>query len=155
MQPTDRKRANLVIGGVVGLTLIVGLGWMALQTSRAIPLPEVPIQAPIFDAQWLRLPVPDDVVRAYPARARTERIGERVLVEMRCIITEAGRLEGCAIFNESLPGYGFGEAALKLAGRFEIKTTARDGSSLVGLPVTVPLAFDALFAPDAETKAKP
>lgn len=154
MPPTDRRRANLVIGLVVGLSLTAGLGWMALKTTRPMQQASLPANVPVFEAEWLRLPTPEDVIRVYPDKARSERIEDRALVEMRCVIAADGRLEGCAIFNDSLPGYGFAQAALELSDRFEIKTIARDGSSLVGLPVTVPMAFDALFAP-AAGEAKP
>jgi hypothetical protein len=147
MPPTDRKRANLIVGVIVAAGLTAGLGWMALKTSVSLPELKPSSQRPVFDAEWLKLPVPDDVVRVYPAKAKAERLASRALVEMRCVIAEGGRLEGCAIFDESVPGYGFSAAALGLADRFQIKTTARDGSSLVGLPVTVPMAFDPIYAP--------
>jgi hypothetical protein len=149
MTQPDRRRANLLIGVAFAVLLGGGLGWMAFAQRLRIPtIPQAPDAPPVFDAEWIKLPTPEDVVRAYPPRARTEQLADRVMVEMRCVIAQGGGLTDCAIFHESLKGYGFAEAALALAGRFQVKTTARDGSSLVDLPITVPLGFDALYAPE-------
>jgi len=107
---------------------------------------------PVYPAEWLRLPTEDDVARLYPAKARREKLAVDVMVNMACAIREDGGLTDCVINEESLTGYGFGDAALKLSAKFKARTKAADGSSLTGLPVGIPLSFDPICAPDAEPK---
>jgi hypothetical protein len=149
--PARRRRLNIAIGMLVAALLAGGLLWSVFaQRPRSIA---TEVQgAPVFDAEWVKLPTPKDVEGAYPPKAKAAQFREQVLVDMRCVITGAGTLTGCAIFHENIPGWGFGEAALALSDRFALKTQARDGSSLVGLVVTVPLGFDPIFAPSPPPK---
>lgn len=141
---TPDRRRGLLVGAGVAVVLAAGLSTMILPGRRPVaPPPDAP---PVFDAEWTRLPTPQDVERVYPAKPRAERYAHRVVVSMRCLITEAGGLTDCAITHESISGLGFGQAALALADRFTLKTQAPDGSSLVGLPVTVPMGFSPIFA---------
>ena len=109
---------------------------------------------PVYAAEWLKLPTCEDVLAVYPNRAKTEALKDPVMVNMSCGIRPDGHLEACEITEESLRGYAFGEAALKLSTKFEIKTTAPDGSALPGLKVGVPMNFDPIFAPDETGQVK-
>jgi protein TonB len=48
------------------------------------------------------------------------------LVVLDCLISEDGRL-ACQIVNEDPPGWGFGEAALRLSSQLRMAPTTREG----------------------------
>jgi hypothetical protein len=147
--PRRSRALNVALGIAAAILLGGGLAWSVSQSSSKVTETS---KGQVFDAEWIKLPTPQDVAAAYPLKARQAALREQALVEMRCIITEAGALAACTILHENMSGWGFGEAALALSDRFALKTKAKDGSSLVGLPVTVPLGFDPIFAtPPAPT----
>ena len=50
-------------------------------------------------------------------------------------------MEDCKVTSETPTGYGFGAAALKLAGSFKMKPETRDGEPVAGALVTIPMPF--------------
>ena len=63
--------------------------------------------------------------------------GEAVIV---CKVTEAGALTECRVESETPADFGFGDAALKLVGRFQMEATV-DGRALAGRQVRIPMKF--------------
>ena len=68
------------------------------------------------DIPWISAPTFDQVLAAYPKRARDSAVGGRVV--MVCTYTRAGRLTHCNSDAGIPAGYGFGPAAEKLAHLF-------------------------------------
>ena len=60
---------------------------------------------------------------------------------MDCIVREDGRLEQCALISETPTGQGFGEQALATAHRFQMRTLTRNGRSIVGARVRLPMRW--------------
>lgn len=143
-RPSGRSRLNtyIAVAAIAG-GLLYAIGFSIARK----PKPGLEIDQPVFEAEWTRLPTPEAVALAYPPKAKAERYATKALVQMNCVANEQGGLEGCAISHETPPGLGFGAAALSLSKEFRLKTETRDGASLVGLPVSVPLGFDPIFAP--------
>ena len=73
--------------------------------------------------------------RIYSAQA------QRANVRMQCRVTASGTLENCVVLSENPPGYGFGRAALRMSGQFQMRPKTRDGKSVAGATVIVPMQF--------------
>ena len=144
--PSRRGRLNTYIAIVA---LVVGVLYAASYAIARKPKPGLVIDPPVFEAEWVRLPSPEAVALAYPPKAKATHYASKALVQMNCFADLQGGLRDCSISHETPPGLGFGAAALSLSSQFRLKTQTRDGASLVGLPVSVPLGFDPIFAPNS------
>ncbi len=107
---------------------------LALLVDAPGPHPEV-----VIAADWLRMPKPDDFNRFYPARALEEGVeGEAT---MNCKVRPDGTLTLCRIVREAPAGKGFGAATLKLASRYQMTTTTRDGFPVADAQITIPVRW--------------
>jgi len=86
--------------------------------------------------QW---PTAAEFERAYPDRARERgRTGRAVL---RCQVTIEQRATNCVVLNESPQGWGFGEAALRLANQTEVYPQLVDGQPTNDGMLDIPYVF--------------
>lgn len=60
---------------------------------------------------------------------------------MECRVVADGRMNACVILTEEPPGYGFREAALKLAPKFRLHPALPDGTPVKGGTIKIPLRF--------------
>jgi TonB family protein len=89
-------------------------------------IPPPPPPPPVITRpDWLRRPSSEDMARYYPERAQEREISGRAA--LACTVTTRGTLSGCNVASESPSGAGFGEAALRLANRFQMKPQTVDG----------------------------
>jgi TonB family protein len=66
--------------------------------------------------------VPADLVaEVYPDRAR--KLDDEGFAVIRCNALAQGRLDGCTVDEESPPGFGFGQATLRLVKEGDLRTT--------------------------------
>lgn len=83
-----------------------------------------PPQPPVVsDPRWTRRP--RDLARFYPARARNAGIEGEVVLD--CAVSALGALN-CAVARETPPGWGFGEAAQRIAREHRMTPAIRDGA---------------------------
>lgn len=87
---------------------------------------------------WTRQPSTMDIMRLYPEKAKAKGVDGASVIE--CIATVDGSLRACKIKSESPEGLGFGQAALAMAGQFQLKPEIRDGKA-VEIRVDVPIRF--------------
>ena len=93
----------------------------------------------ITEPDWLQRPAVQDMVRYYPAAAAAAHIeGQATL---RCVVTEAGALSDCAVFDEEPKDQGFGAAALNLAPLFKMRPMTRNGVAVSGGKINIPVHF--------------
>jgi protein TonB len=78
---------------------------------------------------WLEQPDGRDFARYYPERASSRGQEGRTTVE--CIVNADGRLN-CTIVNEDPPGWGFGEATLRIAREFRVAPQTVNGEPTSG-----------------------
>jgi TonB family protein len=90
-------------------------------------------------------PTPAQIQSAYPARALADQVdGEAVI---GCMVSKDGKLQACSVLAEDPQGYGFGQAALDVAGDFVLKPARIDNEpaenvSIAGVSVPVVFAHD-------------
>ncbi len=105
----------------------------------ALTLQAVPAQAtataPATTAPaWATLPRP-----SFPRAASHARI-RAASVHLSCTITMEGRITACSLIDETPPGYGFGEAALKAMRVASMTPATLDGHAVEQVAV-FPITF--------------
>lgn len=124
----------------VGAGLAVTAALMA-SSAAAIPKPATPFDpmkapAPV----WLQKPSQSDFMRAFPPSAKREHVAGAAVIG--CKVTAARLMVDCRMRGEDPPGYGFGGAALKMAGYFRL-TPAGPGLPAEGDNIRIPFRFGA------------
>ncbi len=117
-----------------GAGLVTALALAGGGLAWAAKAPQV-----VSQPDWISRPVPADLVDAYPADAAKAHLEGRAL--MRCGVAVDGGLVNCKVLSATPTGAGFGEAALKLAARFQMKPMTRDGRPAAGGIVRIPVRF--------------
>jgi TonB family protein len=84
-------------------------------------------------------PTTAQIQAAYPARALDDQVQGGAIID--CVVNETGALQECRVAAESPDGYGFGQAAVDLAGDFVMKPGQLDGDPVGGRPVRISVAF--------------
>ena len=102
----------------------------------ATPAPDVTLS----EVQWIRRPNARDFARFYPDRALSAGQSGRVVLD--CVANSRGNLN-CSVAQEDPPGWGFGQAAIRISRQARVDRTTTDGSSVEGRHVELPLAFRA------------
>lgn len=114
------------MSGILGAVLLLAVAAAEAPPPTPAPAPAAP-------------PARPDMAFYYPERASRLELEGRV--ELSCQVQADGSVNACEVISESPPGFGFGAAALKMTGRFRMKTTTEEGKSVVGSPVRIPVAF--------------
>ena len=117
-------RLELAIGAVAALGAI---GAAATAGPAIVASPE-----------WEAVPTAEDYGAYHPAT--TAQVLE-ARVTMECSVTTAGALERCRILSEEPAGQGFGEATLRLSTKFRMRLSTREGGSVAGARVRVPVRW--------------
>jgi TonB family protein len=122
---------------------------LAYAEPPAVVAPAAAPLGPITDPQWESVRAyPGEMEKYYPPGALADATSGVAILE--CTVTRKGTLEACKALRETPEGLHFGEAAVKLAARFRMKTTTRSGASAVGRVVRMPIEFNfawAMFEP--------
>ena len=66
-----------------------------------------------------------------------------------CAVSPDGHLDPCKVTFETPTGFGFAEAALKIATHFQMKTVDRDGVPTPGRTIVIPIRME---GPEAELR---
>jgi protein TonB len=93
----------------------------------------------VTNPDWLRKPNADEMGQYYPPRAMD--LGKEGQASIKCSVTAKGTVENCMVVSETPDGLGFGAAAMRLSKLFKMKPQTRDGQSVDGAEVTIPIAF--------------
>ena len=117
---------------MLGLILAVA---MAQATAEISP----PKPSLVTYPDWLRKPDGTALMRYYPEAAQRKNLPGRAVFE--CQVVADGSLTGCKVIEESPPGEGFGDAALKLAALFRMRPMTRNGVPVDGGTIRVPIRF--------------
>jgi protein TonB len=127
------------------MTIVTSLAALVVCVAPEPALATTPDQTPpIADGaltpKWLRTPDADAFARYYPPQAAHLGIGGRAVVH--CRVSAAGTLVDCAIVEEDPPGYGFGEAVLKMMPMFKMRPMVVNGVATDGGEINIPIRFN-------------
>ena len=111
---------------------------MMVQAAPQAPTPPAP-PIVIHNADWEEIPSGRAFRAFYPKAARKGRIEGRATV--LCRVTARGALTQCKTVEEAPSGWGFGDAALRLAPKFRMKPETPSGQSVAGGSITIPMVF--------------
>lgn len=89
--------------------------------------------------RWRLAPTYDEVVAAYPPKARAKLIGGRAT--LNCTFKPGGRVGSCDTIAETPKGQGFAAAAKALAARFVGPETLDNGATTVGVYTQISFVF--------------
>lgn len=67
---------------------------------------------------WARTAQSSEILAVYPAEAQRHRVSGRIT--MHCIVATDGQLKDCEVASEDPPGWGFGQAGLRLTPLFRM-----------------------------------
>jgi hypothetical protein len=95
----------------------------------------------VSNVGWSQAPSVNDVLTAYPPKARAEKLGG--LATLDCALTKVGALHECRVIQEAPIGQGFGAAARQLSAKFVGSTMDASGATLAGAHIQIPFAFSA------------
>lgn len=87
------------------------------------------------------MPSREDLMNVLPRRALMLNMSGGVVIS--CTARKDGTLKDCAVVEETPPGEGVGVAALKLMSLFRLRPQTKDGQSVEGGSVRVPIRFNA------------
>ncbi len=139
--PTPAPVPSLVVGASPTATLNSGLGQGGQGTGTGSGTGEGDGPGSGSGPMILRGASSGEILGFVPSEARRQRRSGRSAVN--CVIRADTRLEGCRVVDESPGGFGFGEAAVRVAEthfRFRPPTTA-SGRAVDGFRVTVTVNF--------------
>lgn len=95
--------------------------------DRLAPFTPQETTATITNPHWLQRP--RDLARYYPRRALAREVEGAVTLD--CLVSTRGRLN-CSIASETPTGWGFGEAALRIAADHRMAPAMRGGAPTEG-----------------------
>jgi TonB family protein len=133
--------------------------------ARASPSPmagggpglDLPVERVITNPDWVKLPDANDMAHFYPQIAAVIGIGGRAV--LHCTVAVDGSLGSCAVVSETPGGMGFGEAALAMAGKFQMRPATIDGRPVGNGQINIPIRFapsdDAMSPADAAADQGP
>lgn len=139
--PTPAPAPTLVVGASPTASLNTGLGQGGQGTGTGSGTGEGDGPGSGSGPIILRGASSGEILAFVPPEARRQRRAGRSAVN--CVIRADTRLEGCRVVDESPGGFGFGEAAIRVAEthfRFRPPTTA-SGRAVDGFRVTVTVNF--------------
>lgn len=91
---------------------------------------------------WKRRPDADDLKKLYPREAN----GATGQTAASCLIDAKGAVSDCTVIHEAPLGLGFGDATLKLARKFRLRTLDGDGQPVAGRRVNLPVTWYGTYA---------
>ncbi len=95
----------------------------------AVDPPPAPPSPVLTGVTWLEQPDARDYERYYPPRALDREQTGRVVVD--CLVSGDGRI-ACSVVSEDPPGWGFGEASLRVARHFRVAAQTSSGQATTG-----------------------
>ncbi len=126
--------------GIAKIALLIAAVWgVNTPSSWAQVAPEPQTAPAILKPVWAALPNGDALAQYFPERAQRMSVSGRAA--MRCLVGTTGALNVCDIVTESPPGFGFGAATLKLSHLFRLRDTDRDGVSVAGRLIVIPIRW--------------
>jgi TonB family protein len=129
--PAPGRRIIGLAAAAIASLAVAGAAW-AIQPA---PAPARVTAAPV----WITKPDGRDITSVYPAAALASGVTGNVLVA--CHVQGDGRLSGCKVLRETPVEAGFGPAFLKVAHRFQMAATDRNGEPTAGTDVHIPVRF--------------
>lgn len=120
--------------------MALGGPWVLLLWLMLAGAPTAQAHQPVVvEPDWAAPMREEDLISAYPPEALKQGHEGRVL--LHCRVHHDGSLSDCQVTQETPPGEGFGEAALKLQPKIKMKPKTVDGQAVDDGEVEIPLNF--------------
>ncbi|MET3663891.1 energy transducer TonB [Caulobacter sp. 1776] len=116
--------------------------------------PALPEGRKLTAPRWVQTLSADGMAAVYPAAAIKAGI-KSGSGAASCVVTAEGRLSACRAVREAPAGLDFGAAAVKVASVMRMNPWTKEGDTVDGLVITLPIAFtwdDTAPAPPAAPK---
>jgi TonB family protein len=127
-------------GWAAGLLLLVAAGSAQAAPSEVTGSSlDLPVERTITNPDWAKIPDGNDMAVYYPQIAGTIGIGGRVV--LHCAVTADGVLTACSATSETPVGMGFGDAAIAMAAKFQMRPATTDGRPVEGGQINIPIRF--------------
>jgi TonB family protein len=95
--------------------------------------------SPVANPTWVATASKANFAFFYPEKAqRMHTEGDATAI---CTVGADGSLGDCKIVAETSPSFGFGAATIRVAKFFRVSPTDRDGHTIVGRSVLVPISW--------------
>ena len=125
------------------LVALAGCAFAGAALAQVSIAPQAPSSADP-ELVFSQVPRPRDLERRYPAEAWSEQRDGRAL--LCCMVLPDGAL-ACAAVAESPEGWGFGEAARILSGRYRLTPESAEAWRTRGGIIRLPIYFRATYRP--------
>lgn len=120
--------------------------------------PATPDARKLTKPRWIATLTADGMAAVYP-EAATKAGVKSGSAAVRCVITATGALSDCQAVREAPAGLDFGAAAIKAVSLMRMNPWTKEGDTVDGLTITIPITFsmadDAPAAPTPKTGDQP
>jgi TonB family protein len=120
--------------------------------------PATPDVRKLTKPRWIETLTADGMASVYP-EAATKAGVKSGSAAVRCLITPTGALSDCQAVREAPAGLDFGAAAIKAVSLMRMNPWTKEGDTVDGLTITIPIAFSmsegAPVAPTPKTGGQP
>ena len=116
--------------------------------------PALPDARKLTKPRWIRTLSPQAMLAVYPEAAFKAgvRSGDGAVT---CTVTVSGELTDCQAAREAPAGLDFGAAAIKAAAVMRMNPWTKEGDTVDGLRITIPMSFTLSEADPPASPAKP
>ncbi|THD65043.1 TonB family protein [Phenylobacterium sp.] len=138
--PPTTRFPDFLPGPPAKTSMAAPAGAKVARTLASYAPAEGPARRPVITKpDWIEKPTGADFAEFYPKAALASNTEGRAT--LHCNVVATGGLADCEVNGEAPLGQGFGDAALAMAAKFQMKPQTRDGAPTSGGEINIPIRF--------------